>query len=59
MALASLVLQAHPKQLNPGSAREITKPPRCSGREPQKTGYRILKSKTTLYLIFGLAPLLS
>lgn len=29
MALAALALQAHPKQLDPGSAREITKPPRC------------------------------
>ena len=38
MALAALVLQAHPKQLNPGSARAITKPPQCSGREPRKQG---------------------
>ena len=41
MALAicrALVLQAHPKQLSPGSAREIRKPPQCSGREPRKQG---------------------
>lgn len=59
MALAALVLQAHPKQLNPGSAREITKPPPVLGKGAQKTGYRVLKSKTPSYLIFGLAPLLS